>query len=44
LKLSKTSGVIQYVKIYESKKSYTVIDFNRVKFNAQLPDTLFLEL
>ena len=44
LKLSDTSGVIQYVKIYESKKSYTVIDFNRVKLNAQLPDSLFLGL
>lgn len=44
LKLSNTSGVIRYVKIYESKKSYTVIDFNRVKLNAQLPDSLFLEL
>jgi outer membrane lipoprotein-sorting protein len=41
LKLSKEPGVIQSVMIYESKKSYTVIDFGRVKMNAKLPDSLF---
>jgi outer membrane lipoprotein-sorting protein len=44
LKLSKEPGVIQSVIIYESKKSYTVIDFGRVTMNAKLPDSLFREL
>ena len=44
LKLSREPGVIQSVIIYESKKSYTVIDFGRVTMNAKLPDSLFREL
>ena len=44
LKLSKDPGVIQSVMIYESKKSYTVIDFSRVTMNAKLPDALFRDL
>jgi outer membrane lipoprotein-sorting protein len=41
LKLSTEPGVIRSVTIYESKKSYTVIDFTRVKMNVKLPETLF---
>jgi outer membrane lipoprotein-sorting protein len=44
LKLSKEPGLIQSVMIYESKKSYTVIDFGRVTMNAALPDSLFRDL
>lgn len=44
LKLSKEPGVIQSVMIYESKKSYTVIDFGRVIMNARLPDSFFRDL
>jgi len=44
LKLSKEPGVIQSVMIYESRKSYTVIDFGRVTVNAKLPDSLFRDL
>ncbi len=41
LKLSSTPGVIQSVRIYENEKSYTVIDFMKVKMNAKLPDSRF---
>jgi len=44
LKLSTRPGVIQSVRIYESEKSYTVIDFLNVKMNAKLPDSLFRAL
>lgn len=44
LKLSKEPGVIQSVMIYESKKSYTVIDFGHVVLNTKLPDSLFRDL
>lgn len=44
LKLSKEPGVIQSIMIYESKKSYTVIDFGRVIMNARLPDSFFRDL
>lgn len=41
LKLSSEPGVIRSVTIYESKKSYTVIDFTRVTMNTPLPESLF---
>ncbi|MBN1495398.1 MAG: outer membrane lipoprotein carrier protein LolA [Spirochaetes bacterium] len=41
LKLSNEPGVIRSVTIYESRKSYTVIDFNRVTMNKTLPESLF---
>ena len=44
LKLSTRPGVIQSVRIYESEKSYTVIDFIHVKMNTKLPDSLFRAL
>jgi outer membrane lipoprotein-sorting protein len=44
LKLSKTPGLMQSITIYESKKSYTIIRFHKVKLNSALPDSLFLEL
>lgn len=44
LKLSAQPGVIRTVTIYESRKSYTVIDFSRVTMNAALPDSLFRKL
>lgn len=44
LKLSSEPGVIRTVTIYESAKSYTVIDFSRVTMNAALPDSLFRSL
>ncbi|OHD72189.1 MAG: hypothetical protein A2W19_14870 [Spirochaetes bacterium RBG_16_49_21] len=42
LRLSNKPGVIRSVLIYESKKSYTLLDFSRVKLNARIPDSLFL--
>ena len=44
LQLSATPGVIQSVVIYESRTSYTVLDFTRVTLNAAVPDSLFKEL
>jgi outer membrane lipoprotein-sorting protein len=41
LKLSRVPGVIQTVTIYESRKSYTVIEFSQVRINRALPDSLF---
>jgi outer membrane lipoprotein-sorting protein len=44
LKLGAEPGIIRSVVIYESKKSYTVLEFSNVKLNMQLPDSLFMEL
>ena len=44
LKLSNTPGIIRSVIIYESKKSYTVIEFSKVTINSPLPAPLFKEL
>jgi outer membrane lipoprotein carrier protein len=44
LKLSETPGVIRSVTIYESAKSYTVLEFSRVTLNRVIPDSLFREL
>jgi outer membrane lipoprotein-sorting protein len=44
LRLSSTPGVIQSVRIHESEKSFTVIDFVNVKMNLKLPDSLFKSL
>ena len=41
LRLSSRPGVIQSVRIYESEKSYTVIEFANVKMNGNIPDSLF---
>jgi outer membrane lipoprotein-sorting protein len=41
LRLSSRPGVIQSVRIYESEKSYTVIEFASVKMNGNIPDSLF---
>ncbi len=44
LKLSDRPGVIQSVRIYENEKSFTVIDFMKVKMNTELPVSLFKSL
>lgn len=44
LRLSATPGVIQSVRIHESEKSFTVIDFINVKMNSKLPDSIFKSL
>ncbi len=41
LKLSDRPGVIRSVRIYENEKSYTVIEFIKVRLNEKLPESLF---
>jgi outer membrane lipoprotein-sorting protein len=41
LRLADEPGVIRSVAIYESKKSYTLLEFSKVKLNAPVPDRLF---
>ncbi len=44
LKLSDRPGVIQSVRIYENEKSFTVIDFIKVRMNEKIPESLFKSL
>lgn len=41
LRLSSTPGVIRTVKIFESERSYTLLEFSGVRLNERLPDSLF---
>jgi outer membrane lipoprotein-sorting protein len=41
LRLADEPGVIRSVAIYETKKSYTLLEFSNVKLNAPIPDRLF---
>ncbi|MBN2159528.1 MAG: outer membrane lipoprotein carrier protein LolA [Spirochaetes bacterium] len=41
LRLSSTPGVIRSVVIYESQKSYTMLEFRNVRLNRPVPDSIF---
>jgi outer membrane lipoprotein-sorting protein len=44
LKLSDRPGVIRSVRIYENERSFTEIEFLKVRMNEKLPESLFKSL